>query len=73
MKAELIAINFLVISNLFLLLKVMKYKILVNKAEFVMKEMALKMSKIISSALIDKAGNVDEAIKEFNKYIEKEK
>lgn len=64
MKTEIIAINVLVVINLFLLFKVMKYKILLNKAEIVMKQMTEKMSKIMGNKLIEEISSEIDRLKE---------
>ena len=64
MEAEIIAINVLIIINLFLLFKVMKYKVLLNKAEITMKEMAKRMSEIVGNKLIEEISSEIDRLKE---------
>lgn len=73
MDIKLIAFYIMCVINIFLLLKVMKYKMQINEMEYNLKRTIMSMSKVMAKILMDKNDNLDEAIDEFHKKIKEVK
>ena len=73
MDIKLIAFYIMCVINLFLLLKVMKYKMQINEMEYDLKRTIKGMSSMMAKILLEKNENLDEAIDEFHEKLKEVK